>query len=67
MQKPEIAKRLARRTGRSEPEAADELDRVVHRILRALRGGASARLPGVGVFRPDGTFCFERGRGREER
>jgi nucleoid DNA-binding protein len=62
MKKPDIAKRMARRTGVSEAEAADCLDRVVHQILSNLRQGRDARLSGLGIFRhgPDGGVVFER-------
>jgi nucleoid DNA-binding protein len=61
MKKPEIAKRLARRAGVSNAEAADQLDRVVHQILSKLRKGQSAPLPGLGQFAPGpkGGFHFE--------
>ena len=51
MRKPELAKRLARRSGVSEAEAADRLDRVVYQILEKLRRGQEAPLPGLGKFR----------------
>ena len=61
MKKPDIAKRMARQAGVSEAEAADRLDRVVHQILRNLRQGKAASLPGLGKFRPrpDGGVAFE--------
>jgi nucleoid DNA-binding protein len=62
MKKPDIAKRMARRTGVSRAEAADRLDGVVHQILANLRQGREARLSGLGIFRhgPDGGVIFER-------
>jgi nucleoid DNA-binding protein len=62
MRKPELAKRLARRSGVSEAEAADRLDRVVYQILEKLRRGQEAPLPGLGKFRigREGRVCFER-------
>lgn len=61
MKKPEFAKRMARRCGLTPAEAADELDRVVHRIVAGLRKGESVPLPGLGKFRPGpgGMFEFE--------
>ena len=61
MKKPELAKRLARRSGVSEAVAADRLDRVVYQILERLRHGKEAPLPGLGRFRigTDGRICFE--------
>jgi len=61
MKKPEIARRIARQSGVSEAEAADRLDRVVHKILIDLRSGKSASLPGLGRFHTgaDGKVKFE--------
>jgi len=66
MTKPDIAKRMARQTGLSQAEAADRLDYVVHQILRNLRQGKEASLPGLGTFtpRPDGKVAFERQGGK---
>jgi nucleoid DNA-binding protein len=50
MKKPDIAKQLARQSGISRAAAADELDRVVNRILSNLKKGENAPLPGLGVF-----------------
>jgi nucleoid DNA-binding protein len=64
MKKPEIARRLARRSGVSEAEAADRLDRVVQQILSKLRQGREAPLPGLGSFAVggDGKMTFRRER-----
>ena len=61
MRKAEIAKRLARQSGVTKAEAADELDRVVHQILSKLRRGEAAPLPGLGRFTPgpEGSCRFE--------
>jgi nucleoid DNA-binding protein len=61
MRKQELARRLARRSGVSPAEAADELDRVVHGILRGLRKGESVPFPGLGKFKPGpkGELEFE--------
>ena len=69
MNKPDIAKCLARQSGVSDAAAADRLDRAVHQILSSLRKGKSAPLPGLGKFTsgPKGEVGFEpdgrRGRG----
>lgn len=62
MKKPELTRRLALQTHRSQAAAADELDRVVHDILARLRRGEQARLPGLGTFLPGPRpgFRFER-------
>jgi nucleoid DNA-binding protein len=61
MRKAEIARRLARQSGVSSAEAADQLDRVVHQILSKLKNGKPAPLPGLGRFTrgPQGVFQFE--------
>jgi hypothetical protein len=59
MDKGELANRLARQSHRSRAVAADELDRVVHRILTSLRRGDKARLPGLGTFLPGTQPGFE--------
>ncbi len=61
MRKREIANRLARQSGLSSAEAADQLDRVVHQILAKLRQGKAAPLPGLGRFTPgpNGVYRFE--------
>lgn len=51
MKKPEIARKIARRAGLTDAEAADRLDRVVTDILVNLRSGREAELPGLGRFR----------------
>jgi nucleoid DNA-binding protein len=71
MRKPEIAKRLAKQSGVSNAEAADQLDRVVHEILAKLRQGRPAKFPGLGQFTPGpkGSYRFKQekpgGRGRK--
>jgi nucleoid DNA-binding protein len=66
MKKLEIAKRLARQSGVSNAEAADQLDRVVHGILAKLRKGKTAQFPGLGLFSPGpkGSYQFKQ---KEER
>ena len=61
MKKPDIAKRLARRTGVSQAEAADRLDRTVQQILANIRDGKETPLPGLGKFvgGPHGRIAFE--------
>jgi nucleoid DNA-binding protein len=53
MRKPDLAKRLARHSGLTIGEAADQLDRAVHQIVRKLRKGQEAKLPGLGKFSPE--------------
>jgi nucleoid DNA-binding protein len=58
MNKSELVTRLAEQTHLSKAEAADQLDRVVHQIVRNLRQGKPARLPGLGSFRPGEKWQF---------
>ena len=62
MKKPDIAKKMARRSGVSQAEAADELDRVVRQILNDVRHGKNSDLPGLGTFKkgPDGRVAFQK-------
>ena len=62
MKKPEITRRMARKSGVSQGEAADCLDGMVRQILAKLRKGQEAWLPGLGKFMqgPDGRVAFER-------
>jgi nucleoid DNA-binding protein len=53
MKKSDIAQQIARETGVTQGEAADQLDEVVTSILRTLKKGRSANLPGLGRFRRD--------------
>lgn len=59
MKKTDLTARLARQTRVSKAVAADELDRIVHDILRRLRRGKSAVLPGLGEFKPGEMPAFE--------
>jgi nucleoid DNA-binding protein len=67
MKKPDIARQLARRSHVSQAEAADRVDRVVHKILADLRRGKDTALPGLGRFKhgPDGRVAFEREGGKQ--
>jgi nucleoid DNA-binding protein len=53
MKNTDIAQQIARETGISQSEAADQLDEVITSILRTLKKGGSANLPGLGKFRRD--------------
>jgi nucleoid DNA-binding protein len=47
-----LTKKLASATNQTEAVAAETVDKVVHEILRKLKSGHSASLPGLGVLRP---------------
>lgn len=67
MKKAEIARRMARESGVTRAEAADRLDRMVHRILSNLRQGRETALPGLGTFLPDEAGVrFERERKEDD-
>ena len=59
MKKTELARRLARRRHITRAQAADQLDGVVHDILRNLREGRSASLPGLGTLKPGRRLRFQ--------
>jgi nucleoid DNA-binding protein len=52
VKKSRLARILAKSQKTSPAEAAEMVDRVVHRILRTIRGGQPAEWPGLGCFRP---------------
>jgi nucleoid DNA-binding protein len=54
MNKNELAELLAKEANLSPAEAADDLDRVVSKLLRNLRRGTPATLPGLGALQPGG-------------
>lgn len=62
MRKTDLAIRLARDGRVTAAQAADQLDRAVHDILKAVRSGKSANLPGLGRFLPGvgDTITFEK-------
>ncbi len=59
MKKNDLARRLAREARLSQAQAADQLDEVINRILKRLRNGKPAALPGLGTFLPGGKPGFE--------
>jgi len=63
LKKEQLARRLARQSGITQAAAADQLDRILSDILKRLRRGQSASLPGLGTFwpGPKPEFYFEQG------
>ena len=55
----ELTRLLARDSDLPPAEAADQLDRAVHAILKKLRQGRTARLPGIGKFTPGAPPSFQ--------
>ena len=54
MKKAELANHEARRLRVAPGNAADQMDSVVNRIVKALRRGQPAELPGLGIIQPSG-------------
>jgi nucleoid DNA-binding protein len=52
MKKEQLARQLAKESGITPAAAADQVDRIVTDILKRVRKGRSASLPGLGTFRP---------------
>ena len=48
MKREELARTLARQNNLSGAAARDQVDKLVHRILKSLRQGRPVELPGVG-------------------
>jgi nucleoid DNA-binding protein len=63
MKKARLVERLAKESGISAAAAADQLDSIFTGILRRIRRGQSASLPGLGTFLPGPKpeFYFEQG------
>jgi nucleoid DNA-binding protein len=59
MKKEELVRRLAKESHTTAAAAADQLDRVVHGILKRVRSGQSASFPGLGTFLPDHKNGFQ--------
>jgi hypothetical protein len=58
MKKSALTKEMARRNGGDAGHAADQLDSVVNAIIRTLRSGKAARLPGLGTITPGKQWTF---------
>jgi nucleoid DNA-binding protein len=52
MKKEQLARQLAKESGITPAAAADQVDRIVTDILKRVRKGQTASLPGLGTFRP---------------
>ena len=59
MKTSDLTRCLARRTGLTNAQAADQLQHVIHEIVSHLRKGQDAPLPGLGRFTPGPTWEFE--------
>jgi len=52
MKKEQLAQRLAKEARITPAAAADQVDRILNDILKRVRKGQSALLPGLGTFAP---------------
>jgi nucleoid DNA-binding protein len=52
MTTPELLDRIAAATGQPPAAAADQLDRLVTRLVTTLRQGKKVKVKGLGVIRP---------------
>ena len=59
MKKTDLASKLARKRKISRAQAADRLDGLVHKILKTLRQGKTASLPGLGALQPGRQTRFQ--------
>lgn len=60
MKKSDLVREIAKRNGVAAGEAADLLDTAVTQVIRALRAGRPARLPGLGAILPGRRWTFRR-------
>jgi len=58
MKKSDLARDIGERHGVDPGDAADQMDRVVNQIIRALRSGRPAELPGLGIIQPGKRWVF---------
>ena len=59
MKKLNLVKQIASRNGVNTGDAANQMDRVVNRIIRTLRDGKPAHLPGLGTITPGKHWTFQ--------
>jgi hypothetical protein len=62
MKKSGLAREMAQQNGGDTGHAADQLDRVINRIIRTLRSGKPARLPGLCTITPGKQWTFQQER-----
>lgn len=60
MKKSDLAKDIAKSQRLRTGDAADQLDIAVTRIIRTLKAGKPARLPGLGTILPGRPWTFRR-------
>jgi len=62
MKKSDLTRDIARRRSLKAGDAADQMDRIVNQIIRTLKAGRPARLPGLGTINPGKRWTFEQER-----
>jgi nucleoid DNA-binding protein len=60
MKKRELAQHAAEIQGVCPGTAADQVDQAVNKIIRTLKSGQPARLPGLGTIKPGKRWIFRR-------
>jgi hypothetical protein len=64
MKKSLLARKVARKHSIEPGAAADQMDRVVNQIIRALRRGEEAHLPGLGTLVPGKDWALQPEQGK---
>jgi nucleoid DNA-binding protein len=59
MKKEQLARQLAKESQITTAAAADQVDRILNSILKRVRRGQSASLPGLGTFIPGRKEDFQ--------
>lgn len=59
MKKSDLVRDVSRQRGMKAGDAADEMDRVVTQIIRTLKRGRPAHLPGLGTLIPGKNWTFQ--------
>jgi len=59
MKKEHIARRIAKESHISTAAAADQLDQIVSDLLKRIRKGEAASIPGLGTFRAGWSRDFQ--------
>lgn len=67
MKHEDLVRSVARETRQTPAEASDEIDALVHKILRSLRLGEPVELPGVGKLISSGRRSPKSGGRRKPR
>jgi nucleoid DNA-binding protein len=62
MKKSDLTTDIARRRILKAGDAAVQMDRIVNQIIRTLKAGRPARLPGLGTITPGKRWTFKQER-----